>query len=163
MLYVDHIPPELKRLTDSMGPVLAKPQADKLPSVVLAMAVCGGRRTVTKLSLLLDPDYARSSLNDYFTESPWPAPEVLRAATLSVLDEMHLQPGERIDVILEGTQKGKRGSLMDALGWVREAKSKEWRKGHRLLLCYLRVRSMMLLWAVAAHTPARPAPATMTS
>ena len=31
---------------------------------------------------------------------------------------------------------------------VAEPTSKEWRKGHRLLLCYLRVRGVVLPWAI---------------
>lgn len=92
---------------------------------------------------MLDPEHSRTALIDFFTNSPWPAPAVLRSATLYVLAEMKLRPGERIDVIIDGTQKAKRGLKMDGLGWVCEAGSKEWRKGHRLLLCYLLVRGVM--------------------
>ena len=100
MLYIDQIPLQLKGLMDSICQALTKPQADKLPALILAMAACGGRKTVKSLSMVLDPEWARSSLNDYFTESPWPAPDVLRAGTLSVLDRMRLQPHERIELIV---------------------------------------------------------------
>jgi hypothetical protein len=116
--------------------------------VVLAMAVSMGKRNVKALSLLLDPDHARSSLNDFMTESPWSASAALQSATLYALAQMELQAGERIEVILDGSQKAKRGAKMEGLGWVKEAGSKEWRKGHRFLLCYLRVRGVLLPWAV---------------
>mgnify|MGYP003731225355 CR=1 FL=1 len=114
----------------------------------LAMAAAFARRTVKSLHALLDPDRARSTLNDFFIRSPWPAPEILRSAAMAAMNRMNLQRGERIQVILDASQKAKRGTRMDALGWVREAGSKEWRRGHRFLLCYLRVRGVMIPWAV---------------
>jgi hypothetical protein len=148
MLFIDQIPAGLEFFLGAAVAEASDPQRYWLMRVVLAMAATMGKRNVKALSLLLDPDHARSSLNDFMTESPWCAPTALQSATLYALAQMQLQPGERIEVILDGSQKAKRGAKMEALGWVKEAGSKEWRKGHRFLLCYLRVRGVMLPWAV---------------
>jgi len=148
MLYIDKIPKQLQSIIDVSAAQVSKPQAEWLQLLMMAMAVCLCQRNVKALAALLDPDWARSSLNDFFTESPWVAPEVLRAATLKALLDLGLRQGERIEVILDGTPKAKWGLKMDALGWVKEAGTKEWRKGHRILLCYLRVRGVMFPWAV---------------
>jgi SRSO17 transposase len=147
MLFIGEVPAELKRFFAAAGAQVSRPQEYWLSRVTLATAVGFGRRNAKAIWAMLDPDHSRTALNDFFTESPWPAPAVLRSATLHVLAEMKLQPGERIDVIIDGTQKAKRGTKMEGLGWVCEAGSKEWRKGHRILLCYLRVRGVMLPWA----------------
>jgi SRSO17 transposase len=148
MLYIDEVPAGLKRFFEAITPHVSKPQEYWLTMATLAAAVGFGRRNATAIWAMLDPEHSRTAFNDFFTNSPWPAPAVLRSATLHVLAEMKLRPGERIDVIIDGTQKAKRGLKMDGLGWVCEAGSKEWRKGHRLLLCYLLVRGVMLPWAV---------------
>lgn len=149
MIFIDHIPPALQGFLDATVAAASAPQAAWIREVTLAMAVAMTRRNVVSLDLLLDPEErSRSALNDFFTESPWPAPAVLRAGTLWALAQMKLQAGERIEVILDGTQKAKRGKCMEALGFVKEAGSKEWVKGHRILLCLLRVRGVLLPWAV---------------
>lgn len=148
MLFIEQIPPELERFLGAAVAEASAPQQYWLMRMVLAMAVSMGKRNVNALWLLLDPEHARSTLNDFLTESPWSAPAALQSATLYVLAQMKLQPGERIEVILDGSQKAKRGGKMEALGWVKEAGSKEWRKGHRFLLCCLRVRGVLLPWAV---------------
>jgi hypothetical protein len=148
MLFIDGVPAGLKRFFAAAGVQVSKPQEYWLAMATLATAVGFGRRNAKAIWAMLDPGRSRTALNDFFTESPWPAPAVLRSATLHVLAEMKLQPGERISVIIDGTQKAKRGLKMDGLGWVCEAGSKEWRKGHRILLCYLLVRGVMLPWAM---------------
>lgn len=149
MLYIGAIPPELQRLFASVRSIVSAPQFNQLQKATLAMAVAlSSRRNVKKLFALMDPMEGRTTLNDFFRSSPWPAPEVLRAATLEQIAQMKLQPGEEVQVLIDGTQKVKRGSKMDALGWVKEAGTTEWRKGHRILLCYLRIRGVLLPWAV---------------
>jgi len=148
MIVIEQIPPQLQYFLGAAVAEATDPQRYWLMRAVLAMAASMGKRNVKALWLLLDPEHARSTLNDFFTESPWSAPAALQSATLYVLEQMKLRAGERIEVILDGSQKAKRGAKMEALGWVKEAGSKEWRKGHRFLLCYLRVRGVMLPWAV---------------
>jgi hypothetical protein len=149
MIFVDQFPAALKSFFLTIGVEVSAPQQVWLVKTMLAMAVACGRRNVKTLFALLDPEESvRSTLNDFFTQSPWAAPAVLRSGTLHVLELMKLQPGEEIQIILDGSQKAKRGEHMEALGWVKEAGSKEWRKGHRYLLCYLRVRGWCLPWAI---------------
>jgi hypothetical protein len=148
MLFIGEVPSELKRFFEATAAQVSKPQEYWLTVATLAAAVGFGRRNAKAIWAMLDPEHSRAAFNDFFTNSPWPAPAVLRAGTLHVLAEMKLQPGERIDVIIDGTQKYKRGKKMEGLGWVCEAGSKEWRKGHRILLSYLLVRGVMLPWAV---------------
>jgi SRSO17 transposase len=148
MLFIDQIPPQLQYFLGAAVAQATDPQRYWMIRMVLAMAVSMGKRNVKALTLLMAEDDARSTLNDFFTESPWSAPVALQSATLYALAQMKLQPGERIEVLLDGSQKAKRGEKMEALGWVKEAGSKEWRKGHRFLLCYLRVRGVLLPWAV---------------
>jgi hypothetical protein len=148
MLFIAQTPTSLQAFFQATVVQATVPQQQWLIDTTLAMALSMGRRTVKGLSALMDPNRARSSLNDFFSQSPWPAADVLQRGTLWVLDQMNLQPGEDIFFILDPTQKAKRGTKMDALGWIKEARSEEWRRGHRILLGYLRVRGVMLPWAV---------------
>jgi SRSO17 transposase len=151
MIFIDKVPEELEELMSAAVAPVSKPQQYWLAVTTLAMMCAYSRRNVKALSTLLDPAKARSTLNDFMSRAPWPAPEVLMTATLHVLGMMDLQPGERIEVICDGTQKAKRGEMMDGLTWVKEATDEEWRKGHRLLLSYLRVRGVMLPLAVDVY------------
>ena len=85
MIFIGEIPPELKSFFAATEAELSAPQQFWLSRTVLAVAVACGRRNVQTLHALLDPDHARSALNDFFTNSPWPAPAALHAATLQVL------------------------------------------------------------------------------
>lgn len=149
MLFVDQMPTELKSYFRVLCAEVSVPQQVWLAKTILVMAVAHGRRNVKSLHALLDPEeFVRSTMNDFFTESPWRAAEALRSGTLHILEQLKLEAGEEIQIILDGSQKAKRGEHMEALGWVKEAGSKEWRKGHRYLLCYLRVRGWCLPWAI---------------
>lgn len=149
MFFIDKIPPQLEDLFRAVTFHAHLPQQAWIIRSALAMGLAMGRRNVKSIWALLDPEEgARSTLNDFFTQSPWVAPKVLQAGTLKTIEVLDLKPGETIEVILDGTQKAKRGSHMDALGWICEAGTKEWRKGHRILVCYLRIRGLMLPWAV---------------
>jgi SRSO17 transposase len=148
MLYIGKVPQELETYLEGAVEMVSRPQKQWLLISTLAMAVAFSRRNVKALSAMLDFDRVRSTFNDFLSKSPWPAPKALQNAALRAVERMDLPPGEEIFLIMDCTQKVKRGEHMEGLSWVREANETQWRKGHRLLLAYLLIRGVMIPLAV---------------
>jgi len=132
---------------------LSKPQYEHFWPLVLAFAVTLGSRNVSRLYACLQSETCRQKVNDFLTESPWDGTRVLTAACLFALALLKLKDGEELQILLDGTQKLKRGKKIEALGKVKDATHKYPAPGHRYLLVYLRVRGIMLPWRVSLYLP----------
>jgi hypothetical protein len=155
MLTIDEIPCGLKPFFDACltGGGLSKPQYAHFWPTVLAFAVSFRGRNVQELYACMQDEACRQKLNDFLTESPWEGPRVLAAACLFAFALLKLKPGEELFIVLDGTQKLKRGKKIEALGKVKDATRKYPAPGHRYLIVYLRVRGIMLPWSVSLYLP----------
>jgi SRSO17 transposase len=155
MLTIDEIPCGLKPFFDAglTGGGLSKPQYAHFWPTFLAFAVSFRGRNVQELHACIQDEACRQQLNDFLTESPWEGPRVLAAACLFAFALLKLKPGEELFVVLDGTQKLKRGKKIEALGKVKDATRQYPAPGHRYLIVYLRVRGIRLPGSVSLYLP----------
>ena len=155
MLTIGEIPtglqPFFETCRDEGG--LSKPQFEHFWPAVLAFAVSFRGRNCREVYACIQQETCRQKLNDFLTESPWDGARVLAAACLFAFALLKIGDGEELFVIFDGTQKLKRGKKIEALGKVKDATRKYPAPGHRYLLCYIRVRGIMLPWSASLYLP----------
>jgi len=132
---------------------LSQPQFAHFWPAVLAFAVSFRGRNACEIYACVQNDTQRQKLNDFLTQSPWDGRRVLAVACLFAFALLKLKRGEELFVLLDGTQKLKRGKTIEALGKVKDATRKYPAPGHRYLIVYLRVRGIMLPWSIALYLP----------
>jgi hypothetical protein len=131
----------------------SKPAYAHFCPLLIAFAVSFGRRNVNSLYACMQERTRRQKLNDFMVESRWADPEVLQDAARFALMQMKPRQGERLDILIDGSGRRKRGRHMDALGFIREAGTPGCIPGHKYLLVLLRFRGVILPWAVDLYIP----------
>lgn len=130
-----------------------KPAYAHFCPMLIAFAVSFGRRNVSSLYACMQSKTHRQKLNDFMVESRWADAEVLQDAARFTLMQMKPQKGERLDILIDGSGKRKRGKRMDALGFIREAGTPGFIPGHKYLIVLLRFRGVILPWAIDLYIP----------
>lgn len=100
-------------------------------SLVLAFATIFGRRNVTQLSKSIATGRTRRGFNDYFNVTHrFEIENLLKQKANDLLWRLKAQKGEVIYLILDDTKNGKRGKLMEALGFIHDSTKNKVIWGH---------------------------------
>jgi SRSO17 transposase len=153
MITIGAIPRILEPFLAALRPWFSKPQFRHFGPLLVAYAVVFGRRNVDALYATMQETTCRQKLNDFMVESPWPGEQVLREAATFTLEMMKPKPGERLEILIDGSAKRKRGKATDAVGYVKEAGSTVFVPGHKYLKVALRFRGVVLPWAIDIYIP----------
>ncbi len=153
MVIIQQLPAPLRTFFDSLKPQFQRRAWQHGWAVVLVIAIATGRRNVSTLYQQIQAEVSRQKSNDFLTLSPWQGPVVLQRAARQVLALLDPQPGERLEVILDASGTRKRGKTMEAAHayWDPQPRQKVW--GHRFVLLILRLRGVVLPWALALYLP----------
>lgn len=153
MITIGQIPEILQPLLDALRPRFSKPQFRHFASLLVAFAVSFGRRNIDSLYASMQEKTRRQKLNDFMVESRWAGEEVLQDAALFTLMMMEPRKGERLEILIDGSGKRKRGKTMDAVGYIKEAGTPVSVPGHKYLKVALRFRGVILPWAIDIYIP----------
>jgi SRSO17 transposase len=118
--------------------------------LVIAIASIHGRRSVSRLreAIAKGDRRTRQAISHFLTQAEWDAPEVLRQKALDTLRQLGWRRGDTLYVILDDTQKRKRGKRMDAVCKLFLHAEKVYAQGHTIAGCALVYRGVVIPYAV---------------
>jgi len=131
-------------------------QFQHLWRMVVAIAGMHGRRSLSRIVALTNQERTRQALSHFLTQAEWDAPEVLWRTALSTLAQLGFRPGDPLYLVLDDTQKRKRGKLMAAVSKIFLHAEKVYANGHTILGAALIYRNVVIpcavrLWASEAR------------
>ena len=127
-------------------------QFQHLWRMVVAIAGMHGRRSLTRIVALTNQERTRQALSHFLTQAEWDAPEVLWQTALSTLAQLGFRSGDPLYLVLDDTQKRKRGKLMAAVSKIFLHAEKVYANGHTIVGAVLIYRNVVIpcgvrLWA----------------
>lgn len=122
---------------------------------VVAIGAMQGRRSMSKIEAACRHHRTRQSIGFFLNQAHWDAPEILTETAIDTLKGLGWKPGDAVDVVLDDTQKKKRGKLMDAVSKIFLHSEKVYAQGHTILGCTIVYRRVVIpcavrLWASEA-------------
>ena len=121
--------------------------------IVAALAGMQGRRSLKRMQSLFQNRRTRQAIADFLKKAAWDAPEVLRKQALVELEELGCRAGDTVYVVLDDTQKQKRGRKMAALKTIFLHAEKVYAKGHTMLGAALVFRGVVLPFRISLWAP----------
>jgi len=118
--------------------------------LVVAIASIHGRRSLVRLrdAVREGDSRTRQAISHFLTQAEWDAPEILRQTALDTLRQLGWKAGDTLYVLIDDTQKRKRGKRMDAVCKLFLHAEKVYAKGHTIAACALVYRGVVIPYAV---------------
>lgn len=116
--------------------------------LVIAIASMHGRRTLARIEALTGEHRTRQAISHFLTRAQWNAPEVLWQSALDTLRQLGFRAGDLLYLILDDTQKRKRGKWMAAVSKIFLHAEKVYANGHTILGAALSYRGVVIPCAV---------------
>ena len=116
--------------------------------LVLTLAAMNGRRNLKRIEQACRNHQTRQSIGFFLTQAHWDAPEALRQTALDTLKHLGWKPNDRVYVLVDDTQKRKRGKQMDAVSKIFLHAEKVYAQGHTILGCALLYRNVVIPYAI---------------
>lgn len=120
--------------------------------IVTALAAMQGRRSLQRIKKRIQRERTRQSMAFFLTQAQWDAPEILRRTALDRLGELGYRPGETVYLVIDDTQKRKRGKKMDAVSKIFPHAEKVYAQGHTILGAALVYRGVVIPAAIRLWT-----------
>jgi len=115
---------------------------------VVSLASMQGRRSMRKLEASCRNHSTRQSIGFFLSKAHWDAPELLALAASDTLRGLGWKSGDALHVVLDDTQKRKRGKLMEAVSKIFLHAEKVYAQGHTILGCAIVYRNVVIPCAV---------------
>lgn len=151
MFLIGTLTPLLIPFFRHLQPFFEKRQFPHFWRLVLAIALSEGRKTVAGLHRMLLNAPFQQRLVDFISVSPWDPAPVLRRAALYVVRKLGWRPGQRIDVLIDGTKTHKRGKTMEAAHYYFDHVVSRSVFGHQFVVACLRFRGIVIPWAIRLY------------
>lgn len=116
--------------------------------LVIGIAGMHGRHSMKRLVEVLDNRRTRQAILHFLTKAEWDAPELLRQTALDTLNRLGYRASDTLYLVLDDTQKRKRGKRMDAVSKIFLHAEKVYAHGHTILGCALIYRGVVIPYAV---------------
>jgi len=149
MPIIGRFPPFGKRFFRRARKVLGCCQFSHFWRAVIVLAGMHGRRNLDRMQKLMGGKRTRQAIAHFLTQAEWDAPELLRQTALDRLRELGLARGETVYLIVDDTQKQKRGKLMAAVSKIFLHAEKVYAQGHTILGCALAYRGVVIPYRVS--------------
>ena len=133
MFKMTRFPPFGKRFFRLARKLVGSCQFQHLWRIVTAIASMHGRRSLQNINRLCQRERTRQAIAFFLNHTHFNAPEVLRQTALDRLNEMGYQLGHTVYLLLDDTQKQKRGKKMDAVAKIFLHAEKMYAQGHTIL------------------------------
>lgn len=119
----------------------------------MAIAAMHGRRSLFRLKKGCHKFRTRQAIGHFLSQADWDAPGVLSVTALDILKRLGWKEGDPVSVILDDTQKKKRGKKMDAVAKIFLHAEKVYANGHTILGCAIVYRDVVIPYAVRLWVP----------
>ena len=124
--------------------------------LVTALAGMHGRRSLVRIEDLTGQERTRQAISHFLTRAQWDAPQLLWQTALDTLRQLGFRSGDRLYLLLDDTQKRKRGKQMAAVSKIFLHAEKVYAHGHTILGAALVYRGVVIpcavrLWASQAR------------
>lgn len=121
--------------------------------VVVALAGMQGRRSLKRMQSLFQDRRTRQAIADFLKKAAWDAPQVLRQQALDQLKQLGCRKGDTVYLVVDDTQKQKRGKKMQALKTIFLHAEKVYAQGHTLLGAALVYRGVVIPYRISLWAP----------
>ncbi len=115
----------------------------------MALASIQGRHSLRRIHDVLGSFRTRQTLAYFLTSALWDAPALLRQKALDTLKELHYRLGDPLYLVLDDTQKRKRGRLMQAVSKIFLHAEGVYARGHTIVGCAFVYRGVLIPCALA--------------
>jgi DDE superfamily endonuclease len=127
--------------------------------LVLPIALMWGRRNVANLYRYLDAEHHRTRVNNFFLVERWDPEAALRQQAQELLRSLRPKKGETIYLVLDDSQKAKRGRTIDAIAKMKASTTDTDIRGHQYVCAILVCRDHVIpvgirLYVTQAYCPA---------
>jgi len=127
--------------------------------LVTAIAAMQGRRSLQRIEALTGKQRTRQAIAYFLTQAEWEASDLLWQTALATLDQLGFRPNDPLYLILDDTQKRKRGKRMAAVSKIFLHAEKVYANGHTILGAALSYRGVVIpcavrLWAAESRCAA---------
>jgi SRSO17 transposase len=116
--------------------------------LVIALAALQEGRSLSKFMDASNERRSRQAISNFLTLADWNAPELLQQTALDQLQRLGFRPGDTVYLLLDDTQKRKRGKRMAAVSKIFLHAEKVYANGHTILGAALVYRNVVLPCAV---------------
>jgi hypothetical protein len=123
-------------------------QFQHLWRAVLCLAAMHGRRSLSRIEGLTGEERTRQAIAHFLAQADWNAPEVLWQTALDTLRQLGFRASDVLYLVLDDTQKRKRGKLMAAVSKIFLHAEKVYANGHTILGAALVYRGVVIPCAV---------------
>lgn len=137
-----------KRFFRSARKLVGSCHFEHLWRIVIALASLQEGRSLSKFEDAGNDRRSRQAISNFLTVADWNAPELLQQTALDQLQRLGYRPGDSLYLILDDTQKRKRGKLMAAVSKIFLHAEKVYANGHTILGAALVYRGVLLPCAV---------------
>lgn len=142
-----------KRFFNSIRPSLRSEHFDHVWTIVLALAILHGRRSLSAIEELTGRRRTRQAISHFLDQDTWDSAWLLRKKAMDTLRELGWRRGEKVYVLIDDTQKRKRGKRMDALQKLYLHAEKVYAPGHTIISCVLVYRGVTIPYALRLWAP----------
>jgi hypothetical protein len=128
--------------------------------LVLLIALSWERRNIQALYRYLDPEMFphRTRFNNFLHVGRWNPEKTLAKKALEILNMLSPTKGENMYLILDDSKKPKRGSKMDAVGWLFDHLTKKHTLGHQYVKATISFRGYTIPWGVRLYVKKEHSP-----
>jgi len=116
--------------------------------MVTVLAAMQGRRSLVRIEQLTGRQRTRQAIAYFLTRAQWNAPALLWQSALDTLRQLGYRVGDVLYLILDDTQKRKRGKQMAAVSKIFLHAEKVYANGHTILGAALSYRGVVIPCAV---------------
>jgi len=153
MFKIVRFPKNLESFFDSLESQFHWNHFEYFRTLVVLVAIAWGRRNIASLYRHLDSRTQphRSRFNNFLNVGRWQPQVTLQLKAHELLEMLHLQKGDIIELILDDSKKQKRGKKMEAVSWIHDPVSGRSIKGHQYVTAVLRFRGHVIPWGVRLY------------
>lgn len=141
-------PPFGKRFFRHARKLLGSCHLEHFWRIVILLASLPGGRSLSKFEDATKDRRSRQAISNFLTLAEWNAPQLLAETALDQLRRLGLSPGDALYLVLDDTQKRKRGKLMAAVSKIFLHAEKVYANGHTILGAAWVYRGVVLPCAV---------------
>lgn len=128
--------------------------------LVLLIALSWERRNIQALYRYLDPQMFphRTRFNNFLHVGRWNPEKTLAKKALEILQQLSPKKGETMYLILDDSKKHKRGTKMDAVGWLFDHLTKKHTRGHQYVKATISFHGYTIPWGVRLYVKKEHSP-----
>jgi hypothetical protein len=119
--------------------------------LVVTIAFMWGWRNVANVYRYLEAPSHRTRFHNFFLVARWDPEAVLHQKAQEVLQALHPKPGEPFYLVIDDSQKAKRGQGMDAVAKMKDPVADTYIQGHQYVCAILICHDQVIPWGIRLY------------